>query len=731
MALTTQNIEDLQAISRSGGKIHVAEYISVEWDADDANETRYYSYSKLNSLSGFGTIGLDVEAKLLNEPFKTFELFPDLRTETIPIVFDDIDKSIRGKFQTFGSGVRVEFFLFYPQVNAHHSLWFGQLQAPQVYGWKTLETVATNGFRSREQLIPKSLRPQLCRHRAYAGFARGGCHYNPPTIGNYRTGTTPYVDCPGDPTACAARGMTPYFGGYNPDASAVVTDHSSGYLAHSKGNVSALKTPIRVIAGTKTVRANQLLYWRREMNSSNQDRGFVAGVWEVGEGPVQSVRNIKVGEKLIEQMHIAIRLGNPAQQNLFQYAPDIGNFSNVAHYMARKGWVDPLTEDASTMVSECVVAGYTKVTTLTPSVVQTWTNNRTWWLLELMLNERFGMSYPLSRFNTTSWRATADWTGQAVTFRYTNADGETRTFSHTRSSFDCIVEGRPVAEVLVDICRSGRFSIPYQKDGEFHLQPFRAFTAAELAAAPVFTDRGSTQNILWKMNGKIAEHPLIELSQVPDDKIVNEITMVFEDGAHNDQERPITVDSPEQKARAGRMLGDDSLQAVPMRFAAFGCRNLNEVVKLGYGKLYFGDFDEGGMLNNLTLGIEVPLVEALAVQRYQPIKIVSDLLDGFELPDDPLFSSFTQVEYFRVLKITKTSKDTAVITGQAYNHTAYSNFETIQGETPGDIPPWPPDPAPDPDPDPIPGPVPIPCRVSLNSVAYSKEERAMLVDIIC
>lgn len=733
MPLTDTQIDELAAIRRAGESVHVAEYISVEWDADDANETRYYSIAKYDKLPPFANIGLDIEAKILNEPFKTFELYPDLRTDTIPLVFDDIDKVIRGKFQTFGSGVRIEFFLYYPQVDAHQSMWFGQLQAPNIYGWKKIETIATNGFRSREQFVPKRLRPRECSW-AFGGLltaealATNGCKYDRHTggsIGNFRTGSTPYVECPRDETACTARGMTAYFGGYKPDASAVVTDGNSGYLAHSKGNTSNLRNPIRVIAGTKTVRSNQLLFWRREMNASNQDRGFVAGVWEVGEGPVQSITQIKVGEKLIEQMHIAIRLGTPAQTALTQYAPNIGRFSNVAHYMARKGWVDPLTENAQTMTSESVVSGYTQVTTLTPSVSRIWTNSRTWWVLELMHNMRFGMAYPLARFNDDAWMDCAKWTGQPVTFSYTNADGETRSFAHTRSSFDCVIEGRPVAEQIVDICRSGRISVPFQKAGEFHMQPFRAFTAAELTAAPVFTDTGATQNILWTNDA-----PSIALSQVPDDKIINEITLVFEDGAHQDNERPITVDNPNQKLRAGRALGNDNLQSVPQRFAAFGVRNLNEAVKLGYGMLYFGEFDEGGILNNLSIQIEVPLVEALKVQRYQPIKIVSELLDGFELPDDAEFSAYSPVEYFRVLHITKTSKDTAVIQAQVYNHTAYSDFETVDGDDPGDPPIWPPDDPPPPDDDPPP-PDDLPCRQVLNSVAYSSENRAMLVDIIC
>lgn len=872
--LTEEQIEELVAIGRAGGTVDAAEYISVEWDPNDSGETRYYSTSKYDQIPPFANIGLDIEPRILGEPFKQFELYPDLRTDTIPIDFEDIDQTIKAKFQGFGSGLRIEFFQYYPQVDAHDSMWFGQLLAPQNYGRKKQQAIATNGFRSREQMLPRSLRPRECRHRAYTGFGgqltaealqTAGCKYDRHlggTIGNYRTGTTPYETCPGDETACAARGMTPYFGGYKPDASAVVTDKQSGYLAVSKGNTSSLKQPIRFLFGTKTVRANQLLFWRREMNAKEQGKGFAAGVWEVGEGPNRSIRNIKVGEKTIEQQHIATRLGFPAQPALTQYAPDIGRYSNVALYFARKGWVDPLTENAQTMQSECVVEGFSEVTTLnetaagaglkaefyasttvgtdkvgeridatinrsstsivpfsglsntngfsikwtgtitfpfseiftftsihddgvlltinggtvinqssagthtgtfaatagTPysfdlrivqnangglfaawasilkwesssqtqqvvpssafahtgasGVAKIWTNNRIWCLLELMHNQR-GMSYPLSRFNAASWTGAAAFSFQNVTFSYTNVDGETRNFAHTRTKLDAVIDGRPVAEQIVDICRSGRFSVPFQKNGEFHIEPFRAFTDAELANAKVFTDVGPTRNILVD-NGE----PLITVSQTSDDTLVNEVTLVFEDGAHNDQERPITVDNPNQKVKAGRTLGGNNLHSVPIRYAAFGTRNLNEVVKLGYSVLRFGEFDEGGILNNLTVSLEVPLVEALGVQRYGPIKVSSDILDGFLLPIDDELSGFEQAEYFRVLRILKTSRHTAQIVAQVYNHTAYEAFE-------GAVTSYPPGTPPDPEPDTDPIPVPPPSPVFLTAVDYNSADKVL------
>src|SRR5690606_18273281 len=115
--------------------------------------------------------------------------------------------------------------------------------------------------------------------------------------------------------------------------------------------------------------------------------------------------------------------------------------------------------------------------------------------------------------------------------------------------------------------RSGGLSVPYQHNGVFEIAAFRPFSQDELDNAPTFYDRGENKNIVWS-----GGQPAIELSQTPDDKITNEITMTFEDRSWQapDTERPITVDHKDQKLLAGRALGEDALQAVPKRYAGFG-----------------------------------------------------------------------------------------------------------------------------------------------------------------
>lgn len=876
--LTDADILALQELQRQG-QLEVCEYIKVTWDQNDSDEDRYYATSAYREILPFIGIGFDIEPKIMGDPFREMELYPDLRTDEIKIKFEDIDKTIRDRFIQFGSGVRIEFFLYYPQRKAHHSTWFGQLQAPEVFNWRFIDTTATNGFRSREQKVPKRMRPRECTF-TFGGLqppesmATNGCPYDRDKggVNGLLNAGDPFTDCPRDETACNVRfGHLRYFGGFKPDAAAVVTDQNTGYLARSKGNASQLKNPIPVVAGRKTVRKCQQLFGRREVNYSTPEHGFVALVAEVCEGPIQSMSNLVIGEKLIESLHWNWRPGNIGQGALTQYAPDLSNFSGTAHLFGRLGWVNAAETDPFGQNVQVSVEGYRNVITygtiepgygvvgeyfqdtafansvgqrvdstinfpqssnapvsgvdpsngfsvrwsgkikfpstanvtftcyhddevflqingstvitnttygthtgnfsatadveydFTLELVQqnnggfnpwgcilqwAWTghpievvpytafthegatgyirefnNNRAWWVLELYTNQKFGMSYPLSRFNPAGFADVASWTRQGVRFSYTNTDGEVRNHDHVRTQFDCIIEGRPISEQIVDICRAGRITIPYQENGLFTMSAFRAFTQEELDNAKVFYDKGENKNIEWS-----GEFPMIEFSQTPDDKIPNEITVTIEDGANGDNERPVTGNDPNQQLRAGRTLGENNLQIVPKKYAAFGTRYVNEAIKLVYGFLRFGEFDEGGTHNNGTIKITVPLIEAIGLKRYGPMKVRSELLTGFELPGDG------QIETFRVRKIRKTSKDTAEITAQAYNHSAYVAFETIQSVNAppdGDPPDWPPIDPPLPNPDPLPPDIPIPmlAPTTIESINYNAATGMLEIEV--
>jgi hypothetical protein len=689
MPIDPTALANLLARSAAGERIAVCEYLKVDWDG---STTSYYGAAAWHQIPPFTGIGFTIEPRLkasnLRDPFHSLEINPDIRTESVKVTFEDIDKDITGKFQTYSSGVACEFFLYYPQEDLTVSLWSGQLQAPDVFGWKTVTATATNGSRSRELTIGSRRRTRECTANVFGGklpdtdsVRSSLCPYDKHlggSTGNYKTGTTPYADCPKTETACTARlsngGL--YFGGFNTDASAMVTDGNSGYIASSRSNASSLKEQIPVIFGKKKVKGKVLL-WRRELNQGNQAQGYMRAVCEVGEGPIQSISNIRVNGTFVGQEHIWYRLGHRGQPR-GAYAPNMSNFTSLAHFQALLGPTDPREKTPEDFDAECLVEGFNDVCVYTDdspiTKTRTYSTNRIWCLLEVYRNQKFGYGYAESKIEIADWMTEAAFSEDSVSFTATFEDGETTTYVSPRSTFNAILEGRPVGEQIEDICRSGGIAIPFEHEGKFTVRSLRKATAGELSAARVFTDTGEDVNIIWA-DGQ----PMIELSQIPDNKVVNEVEVRFEEAANNDTERPLIVDDPNQKLLAGRQLGPDYSLSVPKKYAAFGVNNLAEAVRVAYRLLKYGEFDSGGTDNNLRVKLTVPFEQALGIVRYDIIKIVSDLLDGHTIG----YGSLQETpEYFRVTSLKKVSGNRCEITAQAYNHTSYSAFETVYVPTP-------------------------------------------------
>lgn len=684
MPINPTSLANIRAASLTG-RPAVAEYLKVVWSS---GVIKYYGAAAWHTEAPFTGIGVTIEPRLMTQnkrdPFHELELNPDLRTENISVTFDDIDKEITGKFRTYGSGVTCEFFLYYPSESLTVSLWSGQLQAPSMYGWKTVKASVTNGFRSRELRLPYRNHRAECTRKIFGGKLPDAdavrsnlCPYDKHlggSVGVFKTGSAPFTDCPALTKAdCNSRmGTTDgkYFGGYVTTAAAVVGSLRTGYLAVSKGNASNLKEPVRVVFGTKIVRQNQLLLF--SVQDPHPVRGWLRTLWEIGEGPVDSMYNFKINDTMIQQVHLNFRLGTRGQLRT-GYASDVHNFSSTAHIFAVFGYVaNPTQITPSSLSAECQVKGFAEVCVYTDddplTKTRVWSDDRAWCLLEIYRNQKFGLGYKEDQFTIADWMTASAWGLQTVSHVVTFADGESYTYISRRSSFNAILEGRPVGEQVADICRSGGLSIPFQHEGDYTLATFRKATTDELTNARVFTDVGQDVNIIWD-----GGQPALSLSQTPDDKVVNEVEVRFEEASNFDSERPITVDDPNQKLKAGRQLGQDYFLAVPKTFSAFGINSLPEALRFAYRMLWFGEFDEGGIQNNLRATLNVPFEQALGLKRYEVIKITSELITGFFTVG--LGTNNEAVTTFRVLKIKKMSGGRAEIVAQAYNHTAYTAFE--------------------------------------------------------
>jgi hypothetical protein len=697
-------------------KPKIAEIIRVEWADDDI---RYYSASAYDSLVPFTDVKqyLDdgnggtasIEARLISSGFHSYEKSADLRTEEISLTFADSDDSIKTAFRTYGDGAKLDLIYYYPEVDLWFSDWFGSLMQPDSFGRGNVQCRASNGFKSREFTIGHRTKPQACPF-VFGGklsttdYRGNGCPYNRQvggSVGNLNGGV-PFTSCDKSEGNCIARlgthanGRAKYWGAFDTDVQPVQTD-ANGYLARTKGNTSQLKIPLRIIAGAKYVSGLEPLYYRKELNANDPERGFVAGVSIVSEGENQLVDEFYVNDKRIESAHLNIRTGTFGQSPT-AYAPSIQGFSCTSVIMWRYGWTDAAVTELSSLSFRCRVHGYNKVRLYSDSdsYAEGWTNNRTWWLMEFYTNLRFGLGYLHSRFDIDAFIAAADWVDDYVRF----TDNFGNAYDHYRAIFDAVVEPRTASELIIDICRAGRLSVPFQYDGKYTIQTLRPLTTEELATVRVFSDKGDNRNIVWTEGAQS-----ITLSKINDKQLINHIELKYEDDEKLDRERPVTIQDEDQKLRAGKAYGngDSSPHDVPKNYVAYGCRQREQVIKLGFALLNLGEFDEGGIENNLRIQFTTSFEQALGLKKFDVIQVDSDLLADEDF------------EYFRIMNMRKVSnKETnlVTITAQAYNHDYSTDLEVLASSLP--VPPTPVPPTPAPTPVPIPNP--LPCNPAFGAI---------------
>lgn len=663
----------------------VCEVLAVHWSDNVIN---YYSWARYDELVGFTDLPLKpVEARLISGGFHQFEINSDLRTENISVTFDDLDKDITKKFQKYKIA-RCEFFYYYPDVDLLVSLFWGQLNEPQIYGYKTIQTTITNGFRSRELSMPRRTRPKHCTATFGGKFASqdelytNGCPYDLQlggTTGLLDPATNqPFKNCPRLTAAdCVARfGHDNYYLGF--DVTAYPAATGSGYLATSRDNTSNLKQPIRVILGRKHVRNLPVLAWRVD----DAARDYIRGLWEIGEGRIEYCFNVSLNGVPSRPEHTSFRPGGRGQPPMPRFEPL--NFSGTAFLTALFGTPNGKSGNNTSgdkLEAFAAIHGFNEIAvfsdpnTFTRNVTNTAgrlnaNTNFAWTLLECFTNKRWGLNYSHSHFDIQSFIDTAVWCDDRTSFTHPNGTVYENTvingnYEAYRASFSAVLDARPSHEVINDMCRSMRVSVPFQHEGKYHITPIAAVSQEKLNNARVFTDKGDGRNIVWEKG-----MPLINFSQIPSKELCNHIVLTYEDGRNTDVERPITVDDPDQKAIAGAALGDNNFVEVPKRYGAFGIRFLNEAIKLAFSLLWFGEFDRGGIKNNLSVEFALPFEQILGLKKFDVIKIESDL-NTFKSPEGNPF------EFFRIQRIRKIGNGLVSVVAQAYNKEIYAAFETV------------------------------------------------------
>lgn len=531
--------------------------------------------------------------------------------------------------------------------------------------------------------MPNRLKPKECpftfggRLATAEQVRSNGCPYDAHVGGTEGlldpTTSQPFIDCPKDAAACLARfGHVRYFGGLNLNPPGVIDRDRPTGVTQSKGSESTRNKAHTWIAGSKYFRGSDVLLIGTVGTPSQT---YYRTLWNVSEGPNLQIYGVKVNGATVGLEHVNIRLGERGQAPTV-YAGLNDTLSKTSTILTVSGPFNGSTPFTPQSI-EFGVHGFKDVAVYTNETTHTriWTNDRVWWLMEMYTNQTTGLGADASRFWIEDFFMPASaWGRKTTTFTNTYPDGEEYTYIYRRTTFDAAMEGRPAVEQILNVCRSGRLSVPFQYEGKYALVPFAVFTEDELTNAPVFYDSGSNLNIDFAEDAD----PVM-FDRIPDDKLTNEITLTFEEINNFDIPRPIVGDDPDQKAKASKLLGEESLQTVQAQFAAFGVRLLPEAVKLLYHLLRFGEFESGGTQNNCTATFYTAFHRTLNMRRYGPLKLVLTTMD---IPKDPNGNPF---EYFRIRNIQKLPDGRAEVTVQAYNQTAMEAFETESVDPPVEI----------------------------------------------
>jgi hypothetical protein len=645
----------------------VFELVGVYWPAPDL--LRFYCSTRLSELPQFpamSVITAPIEPRLPAYSFQSFSHVSDIGDDSIQLEYSDIDGEISRLFFTHGEGVKVELFYYFPQVDLLVSQWWGHFRPPDSADGFKFPAKAQSGFRSALLTLPRRFLGTRCgfifggRFATQAEIDLGGCPWNlhiggstgvagsdllPPCNQSSRAVCTLYL---GDSLS---------FGGFETVIESIINNQTKGpaLLATSRGNETNLKRPLRVIYGHRVVKDLDLLAFTPQLNTKHPDQGFVRCLFAVGDDQIQSMFSPKVNGSLIGFEHLNVRLGE-LRQPATGFSPNVSNYSGTSLFFGVYGPVNAGQYNKDNLKGEAEVYGRNTIRVYTDPNTYTlqYTTNRAWCLLDLYTNKRYGHGISFSRFVIQDWIDLAAWCNELVGY----SDAEGVHFTGTRSTFNAELNERTAQQTIEDICRAGRFGLPFRHNGKIRIVPLRKETID--GTVPVFTDQGENRNILISENGNSS----LTWSQKSDADLINQLVVTFEDAAHLNVERPLTFEDQDAQVAAGKAMGDDTIRIVRDQVSALGVTALGEAARLGNLTLDLGAFDDGGLRNNLTVKFMVNATGlAMELWKYRVIKVVSPKITRFGF------------QYFRVMERNRQSDLKMEIVAQAYPVDYYTTLE--------------------------------------------------------
>lgn len=690
-ATTETKIAALRVRYLAGETIEVHELVGVEWPSPDG--TIYYSVSQTDETVSVAPSVSPIEVRLIPEGdpnwFLPVALDNSIGDEELDLNFWDGDEVISQLLVDHGEGVKATLYYWFPQETLLLTIWHGHLRFEDEAAADIIPVKAVQGFRSSEANVPHRAHWQECQAIFGGLFATQGeidehdCPYNlhiGGAVGIDDPATTdPWTYCDRRSTAsCTARGVdTKYHLSHYTITSITQNNQTSGpnLLVTSNGNETNLKEPVRVIMGKRRIRDCKVMAWLRATNTNTPSHGFFHALYELCEGPIQSINQVRVAVENTEQAAIAIhygyRLGTKGQTPV--YTPLTTHaYSGTAHIRYTYGWVDPREVEPGECSATALIEGLDNIRVYTDDVTYTeeYTTNRAWQIARILTDKRWGFGLDYARLNIDSFIAAADWCEETV--RFTDTFGT--DWDHMRADSNVELIEKKIQQQIEDMCVAGRLSRPFLFNGQIHIVPLRELTSGELAAVFEFTDEGENRNIIWE--GEPGEEKTtLTISRKSSLDLINRVECTYDYVGNDHLETPLQpVEDIDAQLAAGRVVGDLARKINPKKYNLLGVTTKPHAVKMAWSLLDLGPCDDGGLQNNLAPKFKCWFADALKLHPERVIKITSSRLTKY---------GFT---YFRVKKIQRLDDLQYEITCQAYNETYMASFEETVSITPDTCP---------------------------------------------
>ncbi|MCA1567236.1 MAG: hypothetical protein LC803_16605 [Acidobacteria bacterium] len=675
----------LIAAARGGGpSVQVVELAAADWPAPDGR-VFYASTFADDIFPGLRAHLGDavVEPRLDGGQFLDVTRDSGISDDSVSLNLWDADHAISDLFETHGEGVRIELFHYYPQVDLLLSMWFGHLRPPEDADEERFTAHAENGFLSVMLPLPRRAFFNTCQAVFGALLStqeeidEHDCPYNRHlpggATGNLDPDTgLPFTSCPRNTRAACIARLDDDLSYLAFDTKAVTYSvGSKGATATTRGNENNLKRPLRVIAGERTVRDLDLLAYIVEVGRADHpERGAIKLQYAVSEGILNNLNQPKVNNTLIQPAHWGVRLGWPRQPGT-GFTPGANNYSGTAILqVVLQG--DFRNVDPAGISTEIKARGksdvrvYTAETTFTP----VYTRSRAWWLLEALRNKRWGYGAAVSRFALESDFIPLDeWFAEPVGMR----DKDNNIIAGPRTLFDAELIDRTAQQQINDICLAGRCTVPFPFQGKLRVFPLKKATEEELAEALVFSDYGDARNIIRdEVTGKSS----LTRTVISDRDLPNSIKVIFDNAEQEHAEHPLVFDSIDQQLRAGRAFSDTGRRVVEKDYRLLGVTRIGEANRLGVLLRDLGEFDEGGLENNLRVRFQSFFTQTLTLYKSKIIRVLSKSLVNRR-------TGVQKFEYFRVRSVRQLPNLLVEVSAQAYPVEYYERLEDLEAPPEG------------------------------------------------